>query len=172
MLALTLILVPSPSHGQSTLTVPRFEEGAVSEMEVPLPEYPRAGSLLEFPTQWTVNTILVDGNTLVLAGDGVARFTLVVRSPSGAESVSFEGIRCTTGERRVFAFGRKTADGGTWSQARGSAWRPISDSRINRQYFEFWRDVFCDGSLLETRVEILKNLRRGGRERQQGSPGD
>jgi hypothetical protein len=129
-------------------------------------------SLLEFPNTGAANTILVDGSTLVVADDGVVRFALIVRSPSGAESVSFEGIRCTTGERRVFAFGRKTADGGEWSPARGSAWRAISDTRINRHYFEFWRDVFCDGSRPEARMEILKNLRRGGRERQQGMPGD
>ena len=34
------------------------------------------------------------------------RFTLVIVSPSGARNVSYEGMNCSTGERRLYAFGR------------------------------------------------------------------
>lgn len=159
-------------HGsaQSNLPVPKREEETFRELEVPLPEYPAPASLLQFPTNWTTNTIFVDQKTLAVADDGVVRFSLVVRSASGAESVSFEGIRCVTGERRVFAYGRRVAEGGVWSPARGSAWRQIVDSRVNRYYYEFWHDVFCDGSMPEARREILRNIGSGGRERLRGSP--
>ena len=166
------LVVAEHAAAQSNLPVPKREEEVLRELEVPLPEYPLSESLLRFPTSWTSNAIFVDPKTLAVADDGVVRFSLVVRSPSGVESVSFEGIRCATGERRVFAYGRKAADVGTWSPARSSAWRPISDSRINRHYFEFLRDVFCDGNATESKREILKNLASGGRPRQLNSPGE
>jgi len=152
---------------QSNLPVPKREEETPRELEFPLPGYPSPAALLQFPTNWTTNSIFVDRNTLTVAEDGVVRFALVVRSASGAETVSFEGIRCATGERRVFAYGRNAADGGAWSPARGSGWRPIADSRVNRHYYEFWRDVFCDGNTTEPRTEILKHIASGGRTRQQ-----
>lgn len=150
---------------QSNLPVPRREEETPKELDVPLPEYPSPVSLLQFPTNWTTNSIFVDRKTLTVAEDGVVRFALVVRSASGAETVSFEGVRCATGERRVFAYGRNAADGGLWSPARGAGWRPVTDSRVNRHYYEFWRDVFCDGNTIEPRAEILKNIASGGRTR-------
>jgi hypothetical protein len=150
---------------QANLPVPRREEETPRELDVPLPEYPSPASLLPFPTNWTTNSIFVDRNSLNVAEDGVVRFALVVRSASGAETVSFEGIRCATGERRVFAYGRNAADGGVWTPARGSGWRQIADSRVNRHYYEFWRDVFCDGNSTESRAEILKHIASGGRTR-------
>jgi hypothetical protein len=169
--AAVLFIAAQQGAAQSNLPVPkREEETQTRELDVPLPEYPLPGSLVRFPTNWTTNAIFVDHKTLSVAGDGVVRFAMVVRSSSGAETVSFEGIRCVTGERRVYAYGRRTADGGTWSAALGSTWRQINDSRINRHYYEFWRDVFCDGSMPDGRREILKNIESGGRERVRGLP--
>lgn len=48
----------------------------------------------------------------------------------------------------------------------------ISDRGINRDYFEFWRDVFCDGKRIEPKREILENLKRGGRERRMSTPSE
>lgn len=48
----------------------------------------------------------------------------------------------------------------------------IVDRGINRYYFEFSRDVFCDGKQVEMKREILENLKRGGRERALGIPSE
>lgn len=142
------------------------------EKQVVMPAYPQSATLLRFPTDWTNHVILVDEASLSIGEDDVVRYVLVVRSAGGAESVSFEGLRCATGERRAFAYGRKAGDGGTWSAARNSAWVAVSDSRINRHYFEFWRDVFCEGKRVEQKRQILENLKRGGRERLGGTPSE
>lgn len=166
-----LVVAAQEGAAQSNLPVPKREEdSSTKELDVQFPEYPSAQSLVRFATNWTTNSIFIDHKTLSVDSDGVVRFTLVVRSSSGAESVSFEGVRCVSGERRVFAYGRKGADGGTWAAARGSTWRQINDSGINRHYYEFWRDVFCDGSMPEGKREILQNIASGGRERQRGLP--
>ena len=170
--AAALPLVPATLTAQSGLTVPKGEDEIFREAQLVMPPYPRAASLLRFPTDLSSHAILFDEAGLIVGDDGVIRYVLVVRSLGGAENVSYEGIRCATGERRVFAFGRKSADGGTWAPARNSEWAAITDSRINRYYFEIWRDVFCDGKRVEQRKALLENLKRGGRERASGLPSD
>ncbi len=168
---LPLLMLAASAFAQSGITVPAREEDQLLEAALVLPAYPKSENLLRFPTNWTNHEIFLDGATLASA-DGIVRFALLVRSPSGAESVSYEGIRCQTGEKRVYAFGRKSAAGGEWSPARNSVWRLIPDGRVNRYYFEFWRDVFCDHKVAEERATILGHIARGGRERREGSPSE
>ncbi len=157
------------AFAQSNLPVPPREEDQYKEAAVQLPPYPQRERLMRFPTNWTNHEIFLDPAAFADGTDGVVRFTLVVRSPSGAESVSHEGIRCETGEKRVYAYGRKSASGDAiWSPARESPWRAIPDTRANRHYFEFWRDLFCDHKVAETRADILRNIPKGGRERREG----
>jgi len=37
----------------------------------------------------------------------VVRYTLVIRSPSGSDNVSYEGIRCNVREVKVYAYGSR-----------------------------------------------------------------
>ena len=168
IVALLLLILPAASaYAQSGIPVPAREEDQFKEASIELPAYPKTENLLRFPTSWTTHEIFLDRTTLT-SGDGIVRFALLVRSPSGAESVSYEALRCATGEKRVYAFGRKSAVGGEWSPARNSAWRLIPDGQANRYYFEFWRDVFCDHKVAEERAEILRHIAKGGRERREG----
>ena len=171
-LAVSFAVFAACAQAQTGLTVPRSEEAAVKDVEAPLPAYPSSEALIRFPTNWTNNQVFVDGSTLKVGGDDVVRYALVVRSPSGADSVSYESLRCGTGERQVHAFGRKTASGSAWSPARTANWQAISDRGINRYYIEFWLDVFCDGTRAETHQQIVANLRRGGRERAFSQPSE
>lgn len=151
--------------GQAGLTVPKPEAPSVKELEVTLPRYPDSETLIRFPTDRANGEVWVDGKTLSTDNDGVVRYALMIRSAGGAENTSFEGLRCATGERRVYAYGRKTAAATTWAPSRVSVWTLIEDHRINRYHFEFWRDVFCRDHVMEPRAVILDNLARGGRGR-------
>ena len=147
-----------------------YQEGPEwTELGVTPPAYPKAENLIKFPTTWTTSVVLVDPTTLSVGDDTVVRYVLVIKTAGGAENVTFEGLRCQTGQRRIYAFGRRDQ---IWSPSRTSDWRPIDDTRINRHHFEFWRDVFCDGKATEPRDVILRNLVRGGRERPQSIPSD
>ena len=157
------------AYAQSSLPMPNYGENEWKEMGVTPPAYPTSAGLMKFPTSWTTSDVSIDGATLTVGNDNVVRYTLVIKSAGGAENVTYEGLRCETGQMRVYAFGRRDR---TWSPARVSDWKPIQDTRINRHHFEFWRDVFCDGKVMEPRADILKNLQRGGRERQQSIPSD
>lgn len=117
---------------------PDWKEG-VAEM----PAAPQAAGLRAFDIGTpSPNAFFVDQQSVSVGEDGVVRYTLIVRTPGGAENVTFEGIRCATGERRIYASGRKE---GTWVPMKNSAWQPISDNTYNRPRAALAYDYFCDG---------------------------
>ena len=78
-----------------------------SEIEVVLPPYPQEADLLSFRVGAVRDTqFLVDTKSMAVGSDDVVRYTLVVIGSGGARNVSYEGLRCATGERRFYAFGR------------------------------------------------------------------
>lgn len=114
------------------------------EAETPLPSLPLERDLIPFYVSATTpNTFLVDGRTLGIGEDGVVRYVLLIRTPGGAENVSFEGVRCETLERRIYAIGRQ----GAWVSARNSAWVPIVFNSYNRHQAALAQEYLCDGPM-------------------------
>ena len=133
------------------------------EAEVRYPEPPVESSLRQFfVSAASANRFYVDERTLTVGEDGVVRYVLVVRTPGGAENVSFEGIRCASGERRIYALGR--ADG-EWSPARRSEWERIVDNAYNRPRAALAFDYFCDGPVPPRSTEQALRLLREDRRR-------
>jgi hypothetical protein len=115
------------------------------ELQAEPPAAPRNEDLIEFyvgPN--TTNRFYIDGTTLSAGKDGVVRYVLVVKAAGGATNVTFEGIRCQTGEYRLYASGR--ADG-TWALSRTASWRPIENKPINRHHAALSRDLFCQSGI-------------------------
>lgn len=136
---------------------PNWHEG-----DYVLPAPPAEGSLRQFfVSAASPNRFLIDETSLSVGEDGIVRYVLVVRTPGGAENVSFEGIRCTTGERRIYAMGRPD---GEWVAARRSEWEPISNNAYNRPRAALAFDYFCDGPAPpRSRDQALRQLRDGVR---------
>ena len=132
-----------------------WQEGAFS-----LPPYPKAADLVAFdPGGASGFRFFVDVTSLSVDKDGVVRYTLVARSPSGVENVSFEGIRCRSGTARAYAFGEGA---GRWS-ARGTDWRQIEPKGARRWQFALWREYFCPHTIaIRDAAEGVDALRRGG----------
>lgn len=106
------------------------------------------------------NTFAVDAATIVVGKDGVIRFTTIVSSPNGATTITFEGIRCDSRERRKYAYGR--ADG-TWSPARNARWTKIEARTINAYDNLLFREFFCPiGVIVRDAAEAVMALERGG----------
>lgn len=131
------------------------------EVEFQMPEPPRQQDLLPFyVSASTDNQFLIDPLSVSVGADGVVRYTLIVVVPSGTRNVSFEGMRCETKERRVYAFGR--ADG-AWSKARSSRWERVKEAVNNRHHAALFQDYFCpDGVIVRSAEEARGFLRRGG----------
>ena len=139
-----------------------FEERVANWQEdgVVMPAAPVEASLREFYVSATTpNTFMIDRDTLTVGADGVVRYVLVVRTPGGAENITFEGIRCNTGERRIYASARK---GGEWASLRNSEWVPISNNTYNRPRAALAAELFCDGPAPPRDAEeVLRRMDRG-----------
>lgn len=131
------------------------------EVEVQLPEPPRQDRLLPFYVSAVAeNRFYVDGSSLSVGSDGVVRYVLVIVTPQGGRNVSYEGMRCETRERRIYASGR--ADG-SWSKSRNNDWVRIADQLVNRHHAALYLEYFCPiGIAVRTPEEARDALQRGG----------
>lgn len=87
-----------------------FIEGkAWKEQRLVLPAYPDTASadlikvnlqLEQFPF-----SVWIDPASVTIGNDRVVRYTVILRSRSGATNVIYEGIRCVTGQFRRYAYG-------------------------------------------------------------------
>lgn len=139
-----------------------YTEKSWQEIETQLPAYPKAENLLSFFVSATNdNKFMVDGESITVGSDGVVRYTLVVVSSSGARNVSYEGLRCSSMERRLYAFGR---DDKTWAKARSNQWGGIRNSVTNRQHAALYSEYFCpEGMIVKNATEARAALLSGGR---------
>lgn len=127
-----------------------FDEKPWVEVELQLPPAPVEPNLIPVSVGTTTdNRFAIDEQSVTVGSDDVIRYTLVITSPGGARNVSYEGLRCITAERRLYAFGR--ADG-SWSKARNGQWVKISENNLNRHHAALYRDYFCTtgGSVSDT----------------------
>jgi len=138
----------------------REEERSWREGAPRMPAYPKDADLIEFRVSAGSDfRFFVDASSLAVGADGVVRYTLVARSPSGANNVSYEGIRCKTGEYRVYARGHPD---GTWAE-RPSEWRSIEPRTMQRWHQALRREYFCpQNSPIADAAEGIDALRRGG----------
>mgnify|MGYP001811049907 CR=1 FL=1 len=138
-----------------------YETKRWQEMEVQLPAAPKLENLQSFyVSAATGNQFFIDLASASVGGDGVVRYTLLVAASGGARNVSFEGIRCLTKERRIYASGRR--DGG-WSKSRNNEWVRIQDEPANRTHAALYIEYFCPGGVIvRNTAEAQDALKRGG----------
>ena len=131
-----------------------------SESEITWPAFPKPENLIEFYVSATTrNHFFIDGSSLSVGADGVVRYVLVVKTAGGATDISFEGIRCSSGEYRLYAIGRSND---TWAKTRVVDWRPIENKTVNRYHAALYGDYFCpDHTSIVDAVEGKDALRRG-----------
>lgn len=129
-----------------------------TESEVKLPAFPKAEGLIEFEVSGGSFRFFIDPESLAVGPDGVVRYTLLARSPSGYANISYEGIRCASGSYKVFAHGND----GKWA-SRESEWRRIEAKSMNAWHHELRRSYFCPNSQpIETAAEGVDALRSRG----------
>ncbi len=131
------------------------------ENAVALPAYPKAENLVEFEANAAGRgfRFFIDSQSVLATGDGTVRYTMVARSSSGTDNVTFDGLRCKTGTHKVFATGRA---GGTWVRVPNSEWKELLYRNASRQHHVLMNDFFCpSGVPIMSREEGLAALRAG-----------
>ena len=140
------------------------DAGRGGEAQAPLPEYPKPENYLPLQVSATTPFVFfVDAKSVSAGKDGVVRYSLIAKSSGGAPNISFEGIRCSEGQFRVYAFGRSD---NTWSESQMSRWQPMPADARNAQRAVLYRDFFCSaGGIIATAEEGVQALRNGGHSR-------
>lgn len=154
------ILMSSNTLAQTSFDEQFDEENKPwQEIAIQLPPAPLPVDLLPFYVSATATQVFaLDEKSLSIGTDGVLRFTLVTTSRAGARNVDYEGIRCSSFERKMYAIGRSD---GAWIRARQDQWAPIVNDAMNRQQAALAKDYFCAGSSISgSRDDILRRLRR------------
>ncbi len=111
------------------------------EVAIQLPAAPKPENLLPFYVSATATqSFAIDAESLTVGSDGVIRYTLVATSGAGARNISYEGIRCESHEKKLYAFGQSD---GSWSRSRRDQWERIYNNAANRQHAALVKDYFC-----------------------------
>ncbi len=131
-----------------------------AELQTQLPEYPSQNNLLPFDTGPSSNDQhFVDATSIQVGEDGVMRYSLVIKSPSGAMNVTFEGMRCSTNERKLYALGRND---GEWAHSHNADWQRLDNVRQLDAQRELAKYYFCPlKSIVKTRKEAINALKSG-----------
>lgn len=154
VLAVVLFAGIAAAHAQS-----RFEEDfddkekPWQEIAVQLPARPKPENLVRFYVSPTATqSFAIDAGSIAVGTDGVIRYTLVATSASGAKNVSYEGIRCSAYEVKLYAFGQSD---GSWSRSRRDQWEKINTHATNRQHAALAKDYFCEEKTIAGKAEDM-----------------
>ena len=157
-LAGAALLLGSMAAGAALLDPP---EGGYKEDATPPPPAFNLDKLIPIPMPVTAATLTLwmDPATLTLGQDSVVRYVYVVRSPSGNYSAIYEGIRCATGEVKVYA--RHFTDGG-WRPVAEPKWQSLFDQVVGRYSMPIAKAGVCRDAAPNGSVRrILMDLRGG-----------
>ena len=137
-------------------------EKSWAELAAQLPPTPRAENLVEFNvSSATRNRYFIDTASISVGEDKVVRYTVVIDAVGGAKNIAFEGLRCETAERRLYAYGHPD---GTWSKARNAGWEGIKLRSLLSYHKALFEDHFCpDGINIQEASQAVRSLKRGGR---------
>ena len=124
----------------------------------PPPPWPQAASLLPFEVSPSGDfRYFVDKDSISVSGNEV-RYTVIARSTSGAENVSFEALNCHEREFRSIARG---AAPGEWI-VHATPWRRV-EPRIQVAQYALHREYLCpNNTAVASPGEAVAAFRAGG----------
>lgn len=163
ILPVLLLCLPLAAHAEWGEFDREFDQDkAWVEVAAQLPPYPKPENLIAFNvSSATRNRHFVDAASISVGEDKVIRYTVVIEAAGGASNVSFEGLRCESGERRLYAYGHPD---GSWSKARNAGWENIKFRSLLSYQKALFEDHFCpDGIRVKDGKEAVQNLRRVAR---------
>lgn len=128
-------------NDQNDPDAPRFWE----EAEVKIPTAPPSKDLKPFYVSAISQLqFALDAPSIAFGKDEVIRYVVVITTPSGAQQVSYEGIRCEKYEWRLYATMQKD---GVWHKSANSRWQVIRNTGYNSYHAALVRDAFCDNAI-------------------------
>ena len=110
------------------------------EAEAPPPPPLRTNGLIPVDVPGTSLRFGVDPASITVGSDGVVRYVVVATSSSGAVNGIYEGLKCNTGEVKVYA--RHSPDSG-WTPVSQGEWRNVRSIPNTRYSLAIARGGVC-----------------------------
>lgn len=127
------------------------------ENEAPPPPPLRTRNLVPIDVAGTSLRFGVDPESISIGSDGVVRYVVVATSNSGAVNGIYEGLKCNSGEVKVYA--RHNPDSG-WVPAGNSEWRDVYSIPNTRYSLAIARSGACRQRAANVSpAQILQDLR-------------
>lgn len=120
-LVLGLALWASMAQAQLAAVDPDWRE-----VEAPPPPAVSLDGLIPVEVPRSALRFGVAPASVTLGSDGIVRYVVVASSPSGAMNGLYEGVRCSTGEHKVYA---RHNPGSGWVIAKDAPWQPVQQVR-------------------------------------------
>jgi hypothetical protein len=109
----------------------------------------------------------VEPGSVSVGRDGIVRYVVVAKSSTGAVNAIYEGIRCSTGEFRVYA---RYNPSGSWVLNEDPLWRSLHDPQPSSHTLTIARTGACIGNGTNRSAEqVVRDLRGSVDHRFEGS---
>ena len=151
---LALVLGVAVSNAQSQLAP---ADPDWKELDAPAPPALRTQGLIPLEIPGSTLSFGVDPASVTLGADSVVRYVVVATSTTGTVNAMYEGLRCSSGEVKVYA--RHNPDSG-WVPARGTDWKPLYQNAQARHSLLIARTGACIGhGPNRSAQQIVRDLR-------------
>lgn len=150
-LAAGLALAAFASHAQLVAEDPDWRE-----VQAPPPAALKLDGLIPLDIPRATLRFGVVPASIQIGSDGIVRYVVVATSSSGTVNAIYEGLRCGTGEMKVYA--RHNPDTG-WAVVKDSAWVPLQGQKLPHALY-IARNGACMGHGTNgTAATIARDLR-------------
>ena len=154
---IALALLAGAALGTSAQLLPADPDW--KELDAPPPPALRTTGLIPLEVPGSSLRFGIDPASVAIGPDRVIRYVVVATSTSGAVNGMYEGLRCNTGEVRIFA--RHNPDSG-WVAATNSEWQPLQSLPNSRYSLLVARNGACLGHAPnDSAAQIVRDLRSG-----------
>ena len=152
-LGLSLLLVCAGAAAQLMPEDPNWRESAV-----PAPPAFDLKRLIRIDSpKGSSLTYGVDPATLSVTPEGIVRYVIAATSKDGGQNIMYEGIRCSTGQHRVYA--RYSANTG-WSPLQEGDWHSLYGSAATRHALTLSLAGVCrDRAVNRSAANIVRTLK-------------
>ena len=129
-----------------------FKEGAT-----PMPLNPANPSTLQpfYVSQETKFKFAVDTDSILIGGDGITRYIVVITNPSGQNQAQYEGIRCDSFQWRLYGLYESAG----WRENLLGEWKDIKRDVPDRYQAALAQGAFCNFDSQEKNIgKIIRTL--------------
>jgi CNP1-like family len=150
------------SFAQLLVTDPDWQES-----EAPAPPALNLKGLVPFEVSAMSNlTWALDSTAVTIVGDGLVRYVVVARSPSGVFNALYEVINCSKGEMKTYAriVGKEadvdTKDAKKWVAVQDPQWKSMYDMPSKHALVLAKQGVCTGNTAAQTVIEIVTALKK------------